>query len=71
MTIHPSLTEAKIVRAAKANMFGDSFIGFCTACGRKAKHPCEDDLTGATCQFKDCGKPAVYGAGQLLLLTVA
>ena len=70
MELHPSLTPDKIYRAAKRAMMTDGGIGYCTACGRKAKGFVEPDAEGYTCGFKSCGKPAVYGAEQLLLLTV-
>ncbi len=65
--LHPSLTERRIVSAVAK----DNGIGFCIVCGRKAKHYCEPDLEGATCMFARCAGATVYGAEQLLLLTVA
>lgn len=69
--IHPSLTAAKVARAVRSNMTGDTFIGFCIACGRKAKQPCEPDARAYPCQFKACGKNAVYGAEELLFMVQA
>lgn len=66
MTLHPSLTVARILRAAKSNMVRDTFIGFCVACGRKAKQPCEPDAREYPCQFASCGQHAVYGAEELM-----
>jgi hypothetical protein len=71
MTIHPRLTEKLIVSAVNRSMRDESYPGFCIECGRKAKQFCEPDAEKYTCQFKSCGKPAVYGAEQLLLMTVA
>lgn len=71
MTLHPKLTEKRIISAAKRSMFGDVSIGFCVECGRKAKGFVEPDAERYTCGFATCGKPAVYGAEQLLILTVA
>lgn len=72
MNIHPRLTEALILRAAKRSMFGDNDpIGFCVECGRKAKGYVEPDAERYMCQFASCGKSAVYGAEQLLIMTVA
>ena len=70
MIIHSSLTQARIVRAAKRAMFGEGGDGFCIACGRKAKQYCEPDAERYPCQYARCAQPAVYGAEQLLLLTV-
>ncbi len=69
--MHPSLTVNRLVSAVKRSMFDESFPGFCTTCGRKAKHPCEPDLRGATCQFKSCGQATVYGAEELLFMVQA
>lgn len=52
--IHPSLTINRIVRAVKRGMRDDSYSGFCTACGRKAKQPCEPDARGYICQYTRC-----------------
>jgi hypothetical protein len=52
-------------------MSHDEFTGFCVACGRKAKQNCEGDAENYPCLFKSCGQAAVYGAEQLLLMTVA
>ena len=65
--IHSSITEARIVKAVKRY----DGTGFCTACGRKAKGFVEPDAEHYSCLFITCGKPAVYGAEQLLLMTVA
>ncbi len=69
MTLHPSLTPEKILRAAKRSMFGDGGLGYCAACGRKAKGFVEPDAERYVCVFKSCSQPAVYGAEQLLLMT--
>lgn len=71
MILHSSLTPDKIYRAAKRSMMSDVSIGFCNACGRKAKGYVEPDAERYRCQFKSCGLNHVYGAEQLLLLTVA
>lgn len=67
MNIHASITEKRIVSAVKR----DNGTGFCIACGRKAKTYCEPDAERYPCGFKSCAQPAVYGADQLLLMTVA
>ncbi len=71
-TFHPSLTQDRIVRAVRRNMRdSESYIGFCTACGRKAKQNCEPDASNYPCQFKSCGANMVYGAEELLLRVVS
>lgn len=66
--IHPSLTADKVARAVKHAMRHDTFPGFCIACGRKAKQNCEPDAREYPCLFKACGKLAVFGAEELLLM---
>lgn len=67
MIRHPKITERQLVNAVKA----DNGIGFCNACGRKAKGYVEPDASQYPCLFKSCGRNHVYGAEQLLLETVA
>lgn len=68
LTLHPSLTESRIVRAVKRNAVASmNYIGFCIACGRKAKQSCEPDARGYPCDYKSCGKLTVYAAEELLL----
>jgi hypothetical protein len=71
MILHPSLTVARIVNAVKRGMRTESYPGFCIACGRAAKQPCEPDAERYPCQFARCGQLAVYGAERLLLEVVA
>jgi hypothetical protein len=66
--MHPSLTLSRIVGAVKRSMRDDTYPGFCTTCGRKAKQSCEPDAQGFVCRFTTCGQPTVYGAEQLLLM---
>jgi len=61
--MHPSITESRIVRAVKR----DDGTGFCKACG-KAQKFVEPDAERYPCQ--KCKAPEVFGAEQLLLLTV-
>jgi hypothetical protein len=68
LTIHPSLTSAKVARAVESAMRHDTFPGFCIACGRKSKQYCEPDARAYPCGFKSCGKLAVYGAEELLFM---
>lgn len=64
--MHPSITDKRIVNAVKR----DEGIGFCRACGRKAKGFVEPDAEHYPCAFKSCGQAEVFGAEQLLLMTV-
>ncbi len=64
MIVHESITEKRVVTAVKK----DNGIGFCTACGRKAKGFVEPDAERYGCLFKNCSQLSVYGAEQLLLM---
>ena len=65
--LHVSLTPQVIEDAARETMFGEAMIGFCIDCG--AEHDCcEPDAEKYDCE--SCGAPFVYGAEQLLLMTV-
>lgn len=66
--MHPSLTVDRIVKAVKRAMRDDSYPGFCTSCGRKAKQNCEPDARDYPCQYRSCGQSTVYGAEELLLM---
>ena len=67
--MHPSITTARVVSAVKRNMRDcDSYIGFCHACGRKAKQSVEPDARQYPCAFKTCGASAVYGAEETLMM---
>jgi hypothetical protein len=69
LTIHPSLTADKLARVVRSAMRRDTFPGFCIACGRKAKQPCEPDAREYPCGFKGCnGGKTVYGAEELLFM---
>ena len=65
-TIHPSITEAKIIRAVKSSMFGTKNPGFCTKCGKK-HDGCEPDMRGGKCTAKKCGALAVEGAEWIMI----
>ena len=66
MTLHPSITEKRIVLAVRR----DDGTGFCIACGKTQRYV-EPDAERYACAFKSCAQLAVYGAEQLLLMTVA
>lgn len=68
MKIHSSITQDRIVSVAKDSMFGTKDNGICIACGEDA-YGVEPDAEKYTCE--NCGKEAVYGGEQLLLMTVA
>lgn len=67
--MHASLTLSRVMSAVRRNMRDcDSYIGFCHACGRKAKGNCEPDARAYPCAFKSCGQSAVYGAEETLMM---
>ncbi len=68
MQIHKSVTTDRIIEATRESMFGMEDNGFCVACGADA-YGVEPDAERYPCE--DCGKKAVFGAEQLLLMTVA
>lgn len=65
--LHVSLTPQVIEDAARQSMFDEAMIGFCINCG--AEHYCEPDAERLPCD--ECTASQVYGAEQLLLMTVA
>jgi len=44
---------------------GEEYVGFCIACG-ESQDGCEPDARRYTCE--SCGKKAVYGAEELLMM---
>jgi len=66
--MHASLTLNRIVAAVKRSMRDESYPGFCTTCGRKAKGFVEPDAREYPCQYRSCGQATVYGAEELLLM---
>ena len=67
MKYHPSITEARVVDAVERGMCSLDNPGFCLACGEDA-YGCEPDARGYECEA--CGKRAVYGAEECLLMGV-
>ena len=68
MKIHPSITEDRIVDAVVRQRSSLDNPGFCISCGEDHEG-CEPDARKYPCEY--CGDPAVYGAEELLLMTVA
>ena len=66
--MHKSITQKRITDAVKRQMFTLDNPGFCTACGLDVEG-CEPDAERYECEA--CGEHQVYGAEQLLLMTVA
>jgi hypothetical protein len=65
-SIHPSLTEDRLIAAVEETMHELRDIGFCTACGDEVDGV-EPDATGYYCSA--CDTPGtVFGAEHLLLL---
>lgn len=65
MRLHKSLTETKLLEAAKRQMFGTDNPGFCIACGYE-QDGCEPDACEYECE--ECGEPTVYGAQELVMM---
>ena len=61
--LHSSITIDRIIAACEE----DDNLGFCTACGEEATSV-EPDARRYKCD--SCGKEAVYGAEELLLIAV-
>jgi hypothetical protein len=66
--IHPSITEDRIVEALERASRTLDNPGFCLACGEDADG-CEPDMRRGECEA--CGARAVYGAEEVLIMTVA
>jgi len=68
MKMHSSVTVDRIMKLAQQSMFGMENPGICISCGDDADGV-EPDAERDECE--SCGKNTVYGAEQLLLMTVA
>jgi predicted amidophosphoribosyltransferase len=64
--INPKITTKRIVDACERHRKSLDNPGFCVACGADAEGV-EPDARRYTCEA--CGKKAVYGAEELLMLT--
>ena len=67
MTVADIADRVKLSGAVSKFGYKGHPAGFCVACGRKAKQPCEPDAREYPCLFVSCGQRTVYGAEELLL----
>lgn len=67
MKLHPSITSERVAEAVERQQTTLDNPGFCVACGEDAEE-CEPDAERYECE--SCGKRAVYGAEELLLMVV-
>jgi hypothetical protein len=63
--IHDSITVERVNEAVKRAMSSLDNPGFCTACGEEAEDVTPDARRD---ECESCGKPAVYGAEELLIM---
>ena len=68
MKLHQSITPDRVLLAVEEGMLGLDDQGFCIECGEDA-YEVEPDARKYECE--SCGAKAVYGAQELLLMTVA
>ena len=68
MRLHPDITPAAITAAVERHRSSLDDPGFCTACGAEVDGV-EPDAERYECE--SCGEHQVYGAEQLLFMTVA
>jgi hypothetical protein len=67
LTIHESITADRISEAVERHRTTLDNPGFCVRCGADAEGV-EPDARGYTCE--SCGEDGVYGAEELLMMTV-
>ncbi len=67
MKLHKSITPDRICKAVKRRQTTLDNPGFCIACGED-QEGCEPDMRRGECEH--CGKSAVYGAEELLMMLV-
>ena len=65
LRLHPSITPERVIDAVERRMFTFDNPGFCVACGDDAEGV-KSDARRYKCEH--CGKKAVYGAEELLLM---
>ena len=63
MKMHPSITQERILEAARLSMFDSCYIGFCIACGEEATGV-EPDICNYRCI--KCKQNKVFGAESIL-----
>jgi hypothetical protein len=68
LKIHPSITTDRIIEAVERAGRSCDNPGFCLACGEDADGV-EPDARRSECEA--CGARAVYGAEEVLIMTVA
>ena len=62
------LDPDQVLDAARESMLGDTYIGFCLACGAEV-YGVEPDAREYTCE--ECDAHKVYGAPELLIMGYA
>lgn len=67
MKIHPSITKQRVIDACNRHNESLDNPGFCLACGEDAEGV-EPDARHYTCEF--CDEPAVFGAEEVLFMTI-
>jgi hypothetical protein len=65
MKLHPSVTVDRVAEAVERRMTTLDNPGFCIACGGEAEG-IKPEARNRKCEH--CGKKAVYGADELLLM---
>ena len=61
MSVHSSITEDLLIDSIESL----EYLGYCTQCGSEHDR-IEPDTSKEKCE--ECGKPAVYGAEQLIIM---
>lgn len=64
----PGWSKEEILSLAEEQMFGMGNDGICVVCG-EVRGGCEPDARNYPCE--SCGKQAVYGASELVLMGFA
>jgi hypothetical protein len=68
MKIHESITQERVLEAVEQGMFDLENPGFCLACGEDASY-IEPDAENYPCEI--CGENQVFGAEEVMIMTVA
>jgi hypothetical protein len=64
ITVHKSITVARVCAAVERHNTSLDDPGFCLSCGQE-QGGCEPDMEGGECE--SCGEASVYGASELLI----